>query len=175
MPNFEDSEEFFSPPIPYILPALVLKSNNSSMWAAAKSGQLLNVVLSLGITFLLLKICGLIKPEDHRLKLAALCMLGILPVYYKTFSMVRGEPFVAFLYLVIVHLTLKIYQPKQLIKPSPNKSGIWEMLLMGIYLGLVILARQWGFFIFPALGVFVFIQQFKIDGQNGYLPLGLLL
>lgn len=43
LPTPDDSREFFSPPLPYFLPALLYSSRRCSLVAAAKFSQLLNV------------------------------------------------------------------------------------------------------------------------------------
>src|SRR6267143_3994409 len=57
LPTVADTAEFYSPPLPYVLPALVVAAGAKDLWWPAKFGQLLNVLLSLALTFYLLKIC----------------------------------------------------------------------------------------------------------------------
>src|SRR5262245_20025890 len=94
LPKPAESSEFFSPPLPSIFPALLGSSGLARLWWAAKAAQLLNAALSIGLTFYLLKICDLIRPHSSHFKGASLFVLAMLPVYYKTFVFVRGEPFV---------------------------------------------------------------------------------
>src|SRR5215813_6401468 len=86
-----DSTEFFSPPLPYVLPALLMSLTGVKVFWAAKFAQFLNVCLSAGLTFYLIKTCRLITSRSS-LAVGSLIFLGILPVYYKTFAFVRGEP-----------------------------------------------------------------------------------
>ncbi|HLF90629.1 MAG TPA: hypothetical protein VI451_16910 [Anaerolineales bacterium] len=175
LPNFEDSEEFFSPPLPYLLPAQVLQAESSSMWAAAKWGQVLNVILSIGVTYTLLKICNLLHPGDEGLKLAALGMLGILPVYYKTFSMARGEPFVAFFSILGTCLVLYLFLSNSAVPPLKSRRRILIGIILGVCLGLGVLSRQWGFFLFPALAVFVLLLKLKIPWSQWLPSSGILI
>lgn len=147
LPALEDSKEFFSPPLPYLLPAFVLSTENSSLWAATKTGQFLNVGFSLGLTLVLLALCEWVRPGSTALKALSLAVLGVMPVYYKSFAMVRGEPLVAFFAVGIVYLTLRIF--------VDGKLRARYVAALGVLLGLVVLARQWGFFLFPAVGLFV--------------------
>src|SRR5262245_42265215 len=82
LPSKMETGEFFSPPLPYILPAAA-KAVGLSLWWAAKFGQFVNVVLSLGITGLLIAVCRSARPSDLDTALIALMCLGALPVYYK--------------------------------------------------------------------------------------------
>src|SRR6266550_9324002 len=96
LPTVTDTAEFYSPPLPYVLPALVAGAGAKDLWWPTKVGQLLNVLLSLALTFYLLKICDFFSATNPHLKTTTLLFLGLLPVYYKSFAFVRGEPFVAF-------------------------------------------------------------------------------
>jgi hypothetical protein len=61
LPSVSESSEFFSPPLPYALPAAA-RAAGLSLSEAAKFGQLSQVLLSLGLTLLLLRTCQLIRP-----------------------------------------------------------------------------------------------------------------
>lgn len=140
----EDSAEFFSPPVPYALPALLMSLTGMKIFWAAKAAQMLNFVLSLGVTYFVIKIGQLLQPGTS-LKFSALVFVGILPVYYKTFSQVRGEPYVVFFAILILYYTLVIILKKQY--------TLRNALLLGLAMGLSALSRQWGIFLFP--GVFL--------------------
>ena len=90
LPTAEDSGEFFVPPLPYVVPAL-LQATGLSNWWVAKSGQLVNLFYSIGLCLCILRICRLIDPESVSLQFWSLALLAIVPVYYKTFSMMRGD------------------------------------------------------------------------------------
>jgi hypothetical protein len=75
-------------------------------------------------------------------------MLGGLTVFYKTFSQVRGEPYVAFFTLLVVFIILKLYKNQELF--NLKASG-----LIGLTLGLLALSRQWGVLIYPAVLFFL--------------------
>lgn len=147
----EDSYEFFSPPLPYIVPAWAIALGNVSIGHAEKIAQFFNVLLSLGLTYFLLKICDIIHPSST-LKLVSLMCLGLLPVYYKTFAYVRGEPYVAFFAVLAVYLTLRIFQQRQV--------TVTNAVSLGFALGALALSRQWGILLFPAIGLFVLWQGF---------------
>ncbi len=144
-----DSFEFFSPPLPYLLPALLVSITGMKLFWAAKMAQLFNFLLSVGTTWYLIKICQLINPRPI-FKIGTLVFLGILPVYYKTFAFVRGEPFVVFFALVMVYYFLKISVKEQF--------NLANGAVLGTMMGLSALSRQWGFFLFPSIFLFLIFK-----------------
>jgi hypothetical protein len=130
-----ESYEFFSPPLPYLIPACLLAWTSLDLFAVAKAGQLVNVLLSLGVTYFLLRICDTIVPEA-RIKQGALVCLGIFPVYYKTFAFVRGEPYVVFFTMLVLYFALGL--------PADGRLKPGRLAWLGIFLGLLALSRQWG-------------------------------
>jgi len=177
LPSQNDTYEFFSPPLPYFLPSRFdilcehTHSTRLSMYNGSevsnvcrtydgKFAQGINVLLSIGTTLLLLMVAGQIKPGNRFFKISALAMLALLTVYYKTFSQVRGEPYVVFF------IVLSIYLINETLKTTTLDTKL--ILATGISLGLLVLSRQWGFFIFPAiflLIIWIFIQ----NRQTGWL------
>ena len=176
LPSNKDTYEFFSPPLPYFLPsrfdvicehyASDIRTYNGLNYSYAcrfydgKFAQGINVLLSIGTTILLLMITEQIKPSNRFFKISALSMLALLTVYYKTFSQVRGEPYVVFF------IALSIYLINEILKTTSLNYKL--VIAAGITLGLLVLSRQWGFFIFPAiflLIIWIFIQ----DRQLGWL------
>ena len=163
-PGPNDSNEFFSPPLPYFLPSVFDAACNKLVpgtpenlygipviWACrtydGKFAQALNFFLSIGVTLLLLMISEQIKPGNRFFKMSVLMFLVLLTVYYKTFSQVRAEPYVAFFATLSVYLLILILKS--------SSFGIKYSSLLGISLGLLVLSRQWGFFFFPAILVFL--------------------
>ena len=136
----QDSREFFSPPLPFAFPALLTALMSMDVARAVKFAQFLNVLLSIGLTWYLLKACRLLGSRSS-LGLGALVFLGILPVYFKSFAFVRGEPLVAFFAVVIVYQVLLMVARRQF---TPLHASI-----LGVCLGLSVLSRQWGVLLFP--------------------------
>ncbi len=171
LPAPEDTAESFSPPLPYVLPAAAQRLmarpcatlNLGDLFnvskkisgvlspctlIAGKLAQLLNVIYSLGLTFYLLKICEVVHPGKVKFKVASLALLGMLPVYYKSFAFVRGEPLLAFLTVLAVHQFLGIVLPE-------GDIGRVKVVVLGVSMGLMILSRQWGFLVLLAMGLFL--------------------
>ncbi len=158
LPAFEDTHEYFSPPLPYVFPSLSLKlceTTSPKSWVfisgvdyctfiAGKFYQLQNFLFSIGLTYFFIKLCGLLRPQNAAFKVTALALLGMLPVYYKSFAFARGEPLVAFL------TVLSIYQVMVMLF-EPEKNRVADAILLGVLLGLLILSRQWGMAMFPAI------------------------
>ena len=90
----------------------------------------------MGATILLLMIAEQIKPGNRFFKISALMMLSLLTVYYKTFSQVRGEPYVVFF------IALSICLINEILKTTSFNYKL--VIAAGITLGLLILSRQWG-------------------------------
>jgi hypothetical protein len=109
---------------------------------SAKFAQMLNCLFSVGLTLFVLKICELIRPGEAAFKFCALLSLGMLPVYYKTFSFIRGEPLGAFLAVAAAYQFLRMLLKKDF---SARRA-----LTLGLLVGLAILSRQWSFLILPA-------------------------
>jgi len=173
LPSKQDTPEFFSPPLPYILPAIfdkaceivhddqphILLNNNSYLIQSCRTvdgkfAQYLNVLLSVTTLYFVLLICNYIKPGNRFYKISTLALISVLTVYYKTFSQVRGEPYVVFFVVVSAYLLLN------LLDVLPQKR---TFLALGVSLGLLILSRQWGFFIFPAIalsGIWLLVKDY---------------
>ncbi len=154
LPTPEDTYEFFSPPLPYLIPAAVSAGLRAVTGCEAvdcsavayKTAQWQNVALSLGTTLLLLAISERLRPGDTCFKLLALALLGMLPVYYKTFSQVRGEPLVVFFTLALLDRLLAVFLRER----APTRC---DALALGLSMGLLLLSRQWGAPVVLAAGV----------------------
>ncbi|MCC7145704.1 MAG: hypothetical protein IT443_04595 [Phycisphaeraceae bacterium] len=162
MPTSRDGVEFFSPPLPY-LPAAMAMAVGRWMGAApkeaffngAKVGQVGNVIWSLLLTWGLLSVGQRLErrsPQpvsdaalswgDGQIRIGMLGLILLLPVYFKTFAMIRGEPAVAALAVLAVDQILR--------SVDRGRYGIWRGLALGVTLGLLALGRQWGVLLLPA-------------------------
>ncbi len=153
LPTVEESYEHFSPPLSYLLPALFRAAEarvtgapgDVSDFRLAKFWQLVNVAWSVCLCLLLLKTCQLIRPGDRQFKLLALLLLGMLPVYYKSWAQPRGEPVVALLSMATVYVGLRLLRSR----PHRLRDG----LILGCAAGLALLARQWSVFVIIAVAL----------------------
>lgn len=157
LPDDTDTREFFSAPLPYFLPSLIDKAClnwseskispgviDNCMVLSGKSAQALNVILSLGVTYFVIKIAGFVRPGRRYLKISALLMLGVMTVYYKTFSQVRGEPYLLFFTIWAIYLIVRLTYSREHVTWAYGISP-------GIILGFMLLSRQWGFMLLPAI------------------------
>ncbi len=147
IPTCADSAQCYIPPLPYMWPALLLAGGWAPWFLVAKVAQLTNVLISLALTYYLLKIGLLLQPNGVILRLSSLALFGILPVFYKTFSLIRGEVYLPLLIVFAAYLLLSIF--------VAGRATIGNIVLLGTTMGLAVLARQWGFLIFPAIFLFL--------------------
>ncbi len=144
-----DTSEFFSPPLPYALPALAYAGGLS--WALTeKFAQQLNLLISLGTIFTLVRLAQLIHPGQIRYAAASLAILGLMPVYYKSFAFIRGEPWVTLFAVLIAYEVLNM-----ILNDGAGRKLAVRSIRLGIWLGLVALARQWGFLLWIAVALFL--------------------
>lgn len=146
MPDPRVSTEFFSAPLPYVLPALLRRTTGMELQAALRGGQVLNVALSLMLVLYLLRLAqGEHDPRGHA-RWAALLLLGMMPVYYRTFAMVRGEPLITAFALPAFYFALRLF--------GLGLGGYRAAIGLGALMGLMALSRQWGVFLLLAMGLF---------------------
>jgi len=162
LPGYEDSHQFFSPPLPYVIPALYLglagEGPGRRIFQAGKVAQLMNFLMSVGLTFFLIKTCRLIS-DDRYLCLGALLLLGMLPVYYRTFAYIRGEPYVAFFYMAALYYLVRFLVRKE--------APLFSSAAMGLAMGLAAFSRQWAVLLFPAVFVFTAYQFIRYPDWRG--------
>ena len=154
LPGPRQTREFFSAPLPYVLPAVLLASGLTDERGAAKAVQLSNVALSVAVLFLMLGICRQLRPGDRRLQILALLCVGMLPVYYKTFAQARGEPLVCFLVLLVIHEAVAVL--------CLHDNRWWRLGTLAVAVGLLPLSRQWGVLILPAVGLWAAMLWLKL-------------
>jgi 4-amino-4-deoxy-L-arabinose transferase-like glycosyltransferase len=165
LPTPGDSLEFFSPPLPYSVPA-VLMALGLDLERAAAGAQLFNVLLSVGVTWLVVGMAGLAGGGDA-LKIGAVALLASFPVYFKTFALVRGEPWLAFFAVLAAWLTLRMVRSAEA-RPA-------AAIAAGAALGLALLSRQWGFLLAPAIVVLVAVVAWHDGARRRALTLALAL
>ncbi len=161
LPTQNDTKEFFSPPLPYLFPSIIdsicdklveanLTSVNCSIFYGNIS-QLFQLFMFLIILFCYIKILNLLS-ENKNYKNLTLILLLLIPVNYKTFVMIRGEPYVSFFFFVILYLLFSIISKEKDIKRADY---IFLTLLMG-GLGL---SRQWGLLLLPGIFLTIFLVK----------------
>ena len=146
LPEKQDTFEFFTPPLAYAPAAFLWAFGPSSLRLAGRVALYWNAVWSLGLTLVLVRMARLLRPGDSVFPRVVLLLLGMLPVYYKTFAFVRPEPLLAFLALAALYSALRLFG-----EDAPT----WPLIVgLGVLLGLLILTRQQGFFVIAAIVLF---------------------
>lgn len=176
-PTNAESHEYHSGPIPYLVPALaynlsnqinlgesvLLAEENSAenfiyryfldsfedvdLAIAGKVGQLQFFFVSLVLFYYVAKVTKLINPASAQFQTLTFLFIAILPVYYRSFTFIRGEPFVAMWTAIFVY---------HLLRDEINASNIYrKSLLLGIIIGLATLSRQAGAFLGIALVLYL--------------------
>ncbi len=146
IPSCKDTGQCYVPPLPYFLPAIALATRRVTLFQAGEIAQLADVVLSLGLTCYLLKICELLRPGASTFKFASLALAGVIPLYYKAFALVRGEAYLALLSMFVFYLLLLTFVARRF--------TVANVVMLGLASGLCVLAVQWGFVIVPAVLAF---------------------
>ncbi|RMG94321.1 MAG: hypothetical protein D6706_13980 [Chloroflexi bacterium] len=164
LPTPYDTHEFFSPPLPYALPALLRWLGWVELDTAVELAQGLNGLVSVGITVVLWRLARLLYPHDAEYRLSVVVLLGIMPVYYKTLTFIRGEPWVTlFVLLVVYELAVWLID---------GRFGRGQAVRLGVWLGLAALSRQWAFLVFPALFFFLVVYGWRHREQIGSREIG---
>lgn len=159
----KETREYFSPPLPYFLPSVFYRSCIAQgigtdwqvpfikpcLFLGGKVAQAQNLALSLLLTFCLLKICDILRPGSSTLKVHTLLLLAVLPVYYRTFALVRGEALVATFTVIVVYQLLAMF--------ARRDYSILRVGGLGISCGLLLLSRQWGVFVLLAIVGWTFL------------------
>jgi hypothetical protein len=161
LPDPRDSREFFSPPLPYLGPAL-LRAAGAPLEAAVKAGQLANVLYSLGLSVLVLRLAEVLRPGSAGTRRLALALVGLVPVYPRVFSFFRAEPLLALLAAAAVLQALRTFGDE-----APTRA---RALGLGLILGLMLLARQQGLFVIAAIGLFALARAWpRREARRLYL------
>jgi 4-amino-4-deoxy-L-arabinose transferase-like glycosyltransferase len=165
--TLEDSEEYFSPPLPYLLPGILVGAG-VPLFDAARAGQWGNLGLSIGVTLLLL-MAARDASDSSALRLAALAFLGSLPVYYRTFAFIRAEPYLVFFTMLTIYLIVRL-----------QRNDRWDYsgaATLGVILGLALLSRQSGVSLILAVMLFAAWRWFQSPGLRARVSawLGLTL
>ena len=146
LPGIEDSGEFFTPPIPFLTPAILSAILNLHPELVLKLAQIINVLLALGSALVLVRISDRITSGDPKARNLSLAFLLTLPVFYKSHAFVRAEPYL--LFFILLYIEQLVILPKERVNP------LVFSIYSGILFGAVLLARQWGILILP--GVFLY-------------------
>ncbi len=154
LPSEEDTKEFFSPPLPYLFPSIIdsvcdklneaYSINFHCTYLYGKLTQILQALMFIGIIFLIKDISEIIEPKNIKYLNSVLLLFAIIPVSYKSFAMIRGEPYISFFMFLLIAIIIRVVYKK--IEITRNLT-----IFTGIILGFIGLSRQWGLLFFPSL------------------------
>ncbi|MBI4369654.1 MAG: hypothetical protein HY547_05430 [Elusimicrobia bacterium] len=151
LPEPSETAQFFAPPMPYALPALLQYLHIAPFLWIIKIAQIFNFLLSLGITWLLWRLCERLRPGNFRLKTTALLILAMMAAHHRSMVMVRGEPWLAFFTLLSMNQAVGILNQK-----SPK---LKNTLTLAASLAGLALSRQWGILVWPAIAATIFFNS----------------
>lgn len=167
-PSINFTYEFFSPPLPYILPTFVneiCKFSNSSLNKLEYCQDVYGFVsifflstLFIATLIIYMKIIKKIFNNNEVFNLSVLLTIGIFTINYKAISMIRGEAYIFFLNALLIHKFI-------LLAERSFKYKKHDIYVFGIIIGLLALSRQWAFLLFPAY-FFVYLFVEKIYKKN---------
>jgi len=169
LPTNLDSREFFSPPIPYIIPSFfqvlcrnVIESSNFLSDCRpfySKYTLIFQYILFIFTVFINLKTLGLFFSTKSKLFTSYFLLISMLSVSYRTFSMIRGEPYIVFFLSLLLYNFVKISKKNFVFRFS-------DVMYFGIVIGCLALSRQWAFLLFPGFFLLFFIK--KTQNINSY-------
>lgn len=173
LPTDQDTYEFFSPPLPYLAPSIVdsicdklvdVKNNSLDCeFIYGKVTQIIQSFMFLAIIFFYINICNYIFPKNNEFLISTVLLLILIPANYKTFSMLRGEPYISFFISWFLFVFCRLI--KKEFKLNKN-----DILSVGILLGLLGLSRQWAFLFLLSFGIYS-LSLFKLNDKAFNLKL----
>jgi hypothetical protein len=150
LPLRAETAAFYGPPLPYVVPALVRGLSGATLRTSARAALLVQAVLSIVLTLALLVACQRLRPGDGVAKLLALGLCGMPAVYYRTFAMLRGEPYLATLATLLVAVSLGA-----LARGDVRRR---DALAMALTCAGIALSRQLGALLLLGWGLFALVQ-----------------
>ena len=169
LPSENDTREFFNPPLPYIFPSIiqiicrnVLNSNDIMRSCQPIYGlytQIFQGLLYLASIFFYSKIFKEIRNDKKYLDFSLLIFISLLTVNYKTFAMIRGEPYIVFFNSIILYRFYKLCS-------DSFKYSKKDILIFGLMIGFLALSRQWAFLLFPAYFLLTFFIENREEKLN---------
>lgn len=144
LPTRADTFEFFTPPLAYTPSALLWPHAEPNV--VGRVALHWNLAYSAALTVLLVRVARRLRPGDAVFARTTLVLLGMMPVYYKTFAFVRPEPLLALLVLASLDQALCLF--------GEDDFRWTRIATLGLALGLLILTRQQGFFVIAAIVLF---------------------
>ena len=153
LPTEDSSREFFNPPMGYLFPSFIQVICRNVVDSVdlvqtcrpiyGKISQIFQSILFFSSILIYLKIFRKLT-NSSLLNINVLIVIGILTVNYRTFSMIRGEPYIIFFLACLLYRLLLLIENKFDFKLN-------DLIIFGLIIGSLALSRQWAILLFPAL------------------------
>ena len=164
LPTEDASREFFNPPMGYLFPSFIQVICRNVVDSVdlvqtcrpiyGKISQIFQSILFFASLFIYLKIFKKLT-NSKLLNINVLIVIGILTVNYRTFSMIRGEPYIVFFLSCLLYRLLVLFENKFNYK-------LYDQVIFGLIIGSLALSRQWAILLFPA----IFLLLIYIDSNT---------
>lgn len=161
LPSIVDTYEYFSPPIPYLFPAMSIVLCRNILTSEDYKTDCLEFYDNFGQAFLFLifviyiiilfQISKKLFNEYQKFFVPLVILTMSLSVNYQMFSTFRGETYILFFSTLIFMLLLKISESE--------KRNLISYLSISLLIGLLLLSRQWSVFFLPTIFFFWIINK----------------
>ncbi len=169
LPLEEHTYEYFSPPLPYLFPAIVQVicrnfSNSVDLVKYCqpiygKFTQIFQTFLYVLSLFFYMKTLKIILNKKTIINFSFLILISTMAVNYRTILMIRGEPYIIFFLSLLLYLFTKIYNKKFEIK-------VLNILSFSLIVGMLGISRQWGLLLLPSFVIILY--YFEPDLRKQY-------
>lgn len=163
LPGLRDTEQHYVPPVPYVLPAAAIATLGWDPLQAARAALLVQAGMAIGLALIVLALCERLRPGDDLAKIVALTLLGTPATFYRTFAMMRGEPYLAFFGAVSTLLVFGVL--------ARERFGLRSALALGATWSVLVLSRHWGLIVVGATaGTLLVVGLRRRRSAPGLLP-----
>ena len=169
LPLEKHTYEYFSPPLPYLFPAIVQVicrnfSNSVDLVKYCqpiygKFTQIFQTFLYVFSLFFYMKTLKIILNKKTIINFSFLILISTMAVNYRTILMIRGEPYIIFFLSLLLYLFTKIYNNKFEFKA-------WNILSFSLIVGMLGISRQWGLLLLPSFVIVLY--YFEPDLRKQY-------
>ncbi|MGD2059209.1 MAG: glycosyltransferase family 39 protein [Anaerolineales bacterium] len=153
LPVKGDNDEFFTPPLPFVIPAVIKTLLRAPIHPILKVAQFINILIAFASVWVAVRISDEITNSSPTSRILTILFMASLPVYYKTHAFVRAEPYLVLFILLYIHRLIQLEKDDVNIRLISIQSGI--------LFGLIVLSRQWGILILPAVAIYAIILILK--------------
>ena len=176
LPLEEHTYEYFSPPIPYIFPAIVqviCRNFSDSLDLVrhcqpiyGKFSQIFQTLLYVSSLYFYMKTLKVLNSKKTLINVSFLILMSLMAVNYRTILMIRGEPYIVFFLSILLYLFVKIHKSRFEIKGK-------NVFLFSLVIGMLGISRQWGLLLLPSLAIILF--YFEPEMRKKYFKFMLIV